>query len=122
MICDQGIDVLAINLDAKPAMCVIKGKADGKSQACSIDAWFQNGVEKPLQSHVLADYFTITVHGFDKDGDEASSRYDIPLQGIGPEIYRDAYGRFTERAGERMEKTFTDTAARLPATFDKEGA
>lgn len=122
MICDQGIDVIAVSLDADPPMCVVVGKHDGKQQSCVIDAWFQTGNEKPLATHVLADYFSITVHGFDKDGDEASSRYDVQLQGLGPEIYRDAYGRFDNRKAERMETKFLESAARLPAVFDKQGA
>lgn len=122
MICDQGIDVIAISLDADPPMCVVVGKQDGKQQSCVIDAWFQDGQEKPLNTHLLADYFAITVHGFDKEGDEASSVYHPRLAGLGPEIYRDAYGRFDNRKAERMETRFLESAARLPAVFDKQGA
>lgn len=122
MKCDQGIDVIALSMDADPPMCVVVGKLDGKQQSCVIDAWFQDGVEAPLQSHVLADYFAITVHGFDKDGDEASSVYHPRLEGLGQAIHRDAHGRFENRAAQRMETRFLESAARLPAVFDKHGA
>lgn len=113
--------MLALTLDASEPTCVVQGP-DGQSQACRIEAWFRDGDEKPITSHILADYFTINVHGVDKDGDPATSRYDVRMQGIGPEIRRDAYGTFTSREGARMEQRLMETAARLPSVFDKQGA
>jgi len=114
MIANQGVNILAINMEGESPMCLVEGP-DGKQQLCPITGWFARG-DPPtrVSSYLLADLFSFDVFGFTAQGEECQIRYDGRLEGLGQPVPRAADGTFGTKAGRGLADGFQDNAARLP--------